>query len=105
MQLDRWQTKATWREGEARVSGTAPWELKPSGTEMGQETWTLTAILFKTTKGTQRAKVSRGRSELCKFSTSQDETQTSKKHVIQKATTFFWFSGPVLGCRLPDWAG
>lgn len=103
MELDRWQTKATWREGEAGVSGTAPWELKPSGAE-GQETWTLTSSSSELLS-TGRAKVSRGRSELCKFSTSRDETQTSKKHVIQKATTFFWFSGPVLGYSLPDWAG
>lgn len=34
MELDRWQTKATWKEGEAGVSGTAPWEPKPSGAEM-----------------------------------------------------------------------
>lgn len=46
-------------------SGTAPWELKPSGAEMGQETWALKVTLFRTTKCAQRAKNSRGCSELC----------------------------------------
>lgn len=59
---------------------------------MGQETWALKVTLFRTTKCAQRAKTQEGgHSELCEFSNSQDKTQTPKKHVIQKVTTFFWF--------------
>lgn len=39
--LDRWQTKATWREGEARVTGTKEkWGRDGSG-DLGPEGHTL----------------------------------------------------------------
>lgn len=70
-------------------SGTAPWELKPSGAEMGQETWALKVTSSELLSVPKEQKTQEGVRSFVEFSHSQEETQTSKKHGIQKATPSF----------------